>query len=134
MKFYIFILVGILLAEATLASDRRLTKEEFLSRVERGTLSLERGPIMAIPEALVEKIQAKMRAKYPKFKPEMWYVNYITDNSYIYSLFFDWTLDQCLLRIEKIDPRLGKPNEKTMDVNGQVVKKMYCDKAYGKSF
>jgi hypothetical protein len=131
MKPLLF-LSSILLFSVTsvFAKDDRLTKEEFLSRVENGTITLERAPVMSLPAPIADKVQEKIREKYPRFKDELWYVHYITDNSYMYSLFFDWTLDQCSLRIEKIDPKLKKPNERTMDTVGQRVKKSYCDKVY----
>lgn len=132
MKYILFALfLGFSISAQT--KEDRLTKEEFLNRVENGTISLERAPVMGLPPAIQQKIIDKTKQKYPRFKEVMWYVHYIKDNNYIYSLFFDWTLDQCSLRIEKIDPKLGKPNEKTMDVVGQRVKKSYCDRVCGEN-
>lgn len=130
-----YILIALFLGVSILAQAKedRLTKEEFLNRVENGTISLERAPVMGLPPAIQQKIIDKTRQNYPRFKEVMWYVHYIKDNNYLYSLFFDWTLDQCSLRIEKIDPKLGKPNEKTMDVVGQRVKKSYCDRVCGEN-
>ena len=113
------------------AGDQRLTKEEFLDGVDKGTITLEHAPILALPENVLSEVFKIQRKSFPGFKNEMFYAHFIKDNKFIYSLFFEWTTNRCLLRIEEIDPKLGKPNEKTMDPNGQPVEKKYCDKALG---
>ena len=134
MKSIIALLFIFLLSiSSVFAKEDRLTKEEFLSRVEKGTISLERAPVMSLTPPVQQNLMEKIKQKYPRFQEVMWYVHYVRDNNFLYSLFFDWTLDQCSLRIERIDPKLGKPNEKTMDIVGQRVKKSYCDRVYGEN-
>lgn len=130
-SLFISVFLLSLTVSSVFAGDHRLTKEEFLSGVEKGTITLDRAPVLAVSPAAMEKVFSAQRKAFPIFKPEMFYVAFIKDNKFIYSLFFEWASNRCLLRIEELDAKLGKPNEKTMDPNGQQVEKKYCEKALG---
>lgn len=125
------LLLSFMIASTAFASEHRLTKEEFLSGVDKGTIGLERAPVLSLPAQVQAKVLDAQRKAFPAFKSEMFYVSYIKDNKFIYSLFFEWPTNRCLLRIEEIDEKLGKPNEKTLDPNGQSVEKKYCEKSLG---
>lgn len=131
---FLLLLIFFCSVASVFAKPERLTKEEFLSRIDNGTVTLDRSPIMSIPPGIQKKVTDKIKQKYPNFKDHMWYFCYIKDNNFMYSLFFDWTLNACILRIEELDKKTGKPTEKTLDLDGQRVKKSYCDKVYGVEF
>lgn len=131
VKNIIFSFITILSATLAHASDNRLTKEEFLSKVDNGKIQLEREMVFNLPSNILAQEEDKIKLTYPAFKSEMFYVGYIKDNKVMYSLFFNWTYPQCELRIEELDAKTGKASGKTADVKGQKVDKKYCAKFLG---
>lgn len=131
--FKISFIVFISLSTA-FAKSERLTKEEFLSRIDNGTIKLEKAPIMNIPSDIENKILNNLKGKYPHFKDQMWYFAYIKDNNFMYSLFFDWTTESCVLRIEELDKKTGRQTVSSLDIHGQKIKKSYCNKGFETEF
>jgi hypothetical protein len=91
MKICCYLLSFLLFSLSSFASDHRLTKEEFLDGVLNDKISLERGPIYAVPPNILAQVSDVQKKTYPNFKPEYLYANYIKDNKYIYTINFDWT-------------------------------------------
>jgi hypothetical protein len=130
----LILLIFLLSVASVFAKSERLTKEEFLSRIENGSITLEKAPIMSVPANFQKHMLDKIKEKYPNFKDQMWYFAYIKDNNFMYSLFFDWTSDSCVLRIEELDKKTGRQTVNSVDIHGQKVKKSYCDKGFGTKF
>lgn len=132
MKMFAFALLTILFASvAAHAGDERLTKEQFLSGVSSGRIQLDRELVFNLPSNILDQTEDKIKLQFPAFKHEMMYAGYIKDNKFIYSLFFNWTVPECQLRIEELDKKTGKPNAQTLDPKGQKVDKQYCSKFLG---
>jgi len=126
-----FLLCLMTLSTLVYARDHRVTKEEFLDLVIKGSISLERSPIWALPPNYIDKIFETEKKKWPALKEEMLYYYYYNDNKFRYTLNIDWSYPSCLLRIEEVDPTIGKPNAKTLDPVGQTIDKKYCEKVFG---
>jgi hypothetical protein len=128
---FIFFL-SLLASSISFGSDNRLTKEEFLQRVDTGQLQLDRGVVFAVPDAIKQKIVEKQRLLYPDMRDDNLYYFYIRDNNFEYSLFWAWDHVTCELRIEELDKKTHRQTGNSVDPKGQKVEKKYCDKAYGR--
>ena len=131
-----FILYSFLIASSgvsnSFGSENRLTKEEFLQRVDSGQLQLDRSPIFVGPPAMMQNIVEKQRLLYPDMRDDNLYYFYIRDNNFEYSLFWAWDHVTCEMRIEELDKKTHRQTAKGVDPKGQKVEKKYCDKVYGR--
>lgn len=66
-----------------------------VKRIENGSASFQRAALYPLPGELTEKMIEKTKARYPNFKENMWYYNYILDKGYYNIVFYDWTAEEC---------------------------------------
>jgi hypothetical protein len=120
------------LSSSALASDNKLTKEEFLARVSSNSMVLDRGPVFAIPDAVRMKVVEEQKKRYPEMRPDNLYYYYYRDNNFEYSIFWEWDRFSCRLRIEGLDKTTHRATGKTADPDGQQIDKKFCEKLYGR--
>lgn len=130
-------ILSLILLQSSLAfgqADIKLSKEEFVQRLERNEISMSKVPYMPVPENIKKEFFKKLKTKYPNFKEEFWFVNELRTNKYIYTIYYEYyTLgsNKCVFRAEGFDrnTKLYVPTE--IDVKGQPIDVKHCEKLYG---
>ena len=134
MKY--FVLISLLFSSLAFAKDYKLSKNEFLKKLDEGRVSLDKTPLNNIPEQIFPQLIQKMKQQYPDFQREMWYVAYIDSNNYRYFVFYEWYNRGCIFGIQETK-KYGKNNAdnwmqaaKEMQSYSAIDKK-YCEQALG---
>ena len=126
-----FLLVLLFSSLSFAQSEIKLTKEEFLQRLESGTIIMNKDPLFTIPENDKVKIMDNFKKNYPNFKDAYWFVPNLKTNKYLYTVFYQWPTRSCLYRVEDLDPVTKKVKTESIDPKGQNIDRKYCEKAYG---
>lgn len=117
--------------------DYKMTKDEFLSRVSGGTVTLEKTPSLAMAPELVSRVIDAMKKEFPGFKDEMFYIAYVKSTDFTYFLFYEFYDRGCIFGITEPKKYKNNSDEKNgslaMDEykSYQKVDKKYCEKALG---
>jgi hypothetical protein len=128
---------SLFLAIPSFAKDYKLTKSEFLSRFDSGSLTLEKAPAVAAHPTMVQKLIDSQKKEFPGFKDEMFYVAYTKSNKYTYFIFFEWYNRGCVYGVT--EPDQFKSGSSEAQANKAVaerdsyekIDKKYCEKALG---
>ena len=131
--------MGIHLAafELAYAKDYQLSKDEFLSKVEQGTITLERSPVLSLPADVTKIAIEGQKRDFPGFREEMWYVAYIKSNDYTYFIFFEWYNRGCVFGTTQPASFKGAEGKKGGELakkeyeSYSKIDKKYCEKALG---
>ena len=115
MKY--FVLISLLFSSLAFAKDYKLSKNEFLKKLDEGRVSLDKTPLNNIPEQIFPQLIQKMKQQYPDFQREMWYVAYIDSNNYRYFVFYEWYNRGCIFGIQETK-KYGKNKSSTTVVKG----------------
>lgn len=122
------------------AKDYKLSKSEFLSRLDQGTITLERVPVMAAAPELIERSLISQKKEFPGFKDEMFYVSYVKSNEFTYFVFYEWYNRGCIFGITepKSYPRASSDKARGSMANEEMnsyekIDTKYCEKVLGTS-
>lgn len=121
----ILVLLVVVLAGAL---TYHLTREEtlsskFLSQLDKGEVKLKKLSLYPANTEQSKTLFKKYQEKYPNFKREFWFVPTMENETYIYSVFYDWTNRSCTL---KINDQYSKT-----ELFSEPLAVKYCEKAYG---
>lgn len=120
------------------AKDYQLTKSEFLSRIDSGSLNLEKAPAVAAHPNMIQQLIESQKKEFPGFKDEMFYVAYTKSTNFTYFLFYEWYDRGCVFGVT--EPKKyantssdeAKGNLATAENKGyEKVDKKYCEKVLG---
>lgn len=135
----LFIILAIYLGAMSLAyaKDYKLTKDEFLSRVEKGDITLDRTPVLSLPPDVTKVAIEGQKKEFPGFREEMWYVGNINSNKYTYFIFFEWYGRGCIFGMTEPAKYKGAEGKKGGELaqkendSYEKIDKKYCEKALG---
>jgi hypothetical protein len=111
----------------------KLTKDEFLKKLEMGTVTMSKDPLFpGLSEGMKNGAAEMYKAKYPNFQSAYLFVPTVRTNKYCYSVVYEWPLHKCVFRIDTVSKDPKKPiKREDVDIEGTVVDKKYCEMAYG---
>lgn len=125
----------LLIASSVLAKDYKMDKSEFLSRLDSGSITLERTPMSPLPDNLLTQFLASQKKEFPGFKDEMFYVGYIKSNNYIYMVFYEYYDRGCVFGVSEPKKFQGSGSDAAKgemakaEMNSyQKIDKKYCEK------
>ena len=130
--FFLGILVSAL-------AEAKLSASQVVEKIDRNEVSFQRGAILNLDGAVAEAMISLQKAKYPNFKPGMWYYNFFKIDNIGYYVFYDWTSSECnyttmdLVEMEKGKgaPQLKEgPNKTIIDSNKETIPMRVCEKLY----
>lgn len=84
------IAIHVVAASLAYAKDYELTKEELLRKIDNGTVSMEKAPVMSLPADAYRMIMESQKKEFPGFRDEMFYYSYVSSNEFRYMIFFEW--------------------------------------------
>jgi len=132
------ILFLLIFSISAFAKDYKLSKDEFLERFDKGTLSLERAPVLAASPDLIERFIGSQKKEFPGFKEEMFYAGYVKSNAYTYILFYEWYNRGCIFGItepkafERASSDEARGSLAMEEYNNYLpIDKKYCEKLLG---
>lgn len=139
MKLFNFSILSLIffLAIPSYAKDYKLTKSEFLSRFDSGSLTLEKSPVFAAHPNFVQQLIDSQKKEFPGFKDEMFYMAYTKSNKYMYFIFFEWYNRGCVFGISEFGAfKSGSDDSLTNKAlaendSYEKIDKKYCEKALG---
>lgn len=130
-------LVPFLLSSGAWAKDYKLSKEEFLSRLDNGTITLEKAPIVAVPPNILEELIKSQRKEFPGFKDAMFYAAYVKSNEFTYFVFYEWYDRGCVFGITEPKKFKNGGSEQALgdaavqeNKSYEKIDKKYCEKAF----
>lgn len=135
------ILLGLtFLSLSSFAKDYKLTKSEFLSRLDQGTLTLEKAPSIAVAPELIDRLITSQKKEFPGFKDEMFYISYVKSNDYTYFVFYEWYDRGCIFGSTepKAYSRASSDEARGSLANNELkgyetIANKYCEKVLGVS-
>lgn len=107
--------------------------------MDKGSLALEKAPVPLSPQGLTyadlppdmaKKITESQQKNFPKFKECMWFYHYAKTKTRMYSVFYNWLDNRCVLGVEKIDSKTGLPGPNDADKKGTTIDMRHCEKLY----
>lgn len=134
MNFLSTLLASIILfgSIAFAQEEVKLTKDEFLSRLDKGSITLKKDPLFpGLNEAQRKEFLMKMKSKNPSFKEAFWFVPNLRTNNFVYTVFYEWPTRKCYFRAEGFDRNKKEYKRDEIDPAGTVIPVKYCEKAYG---
>ena len=133
-KIFIFIIISL----SAFAKDYKLSKSEFLERFDKGTLALEKAPVIAASPDLIERFINSQKKEFPGFMDEMFYVGYVKSNSFTYIIFYEWYNRGCIFGVtepsafERASSDEVRGTLATEEYNNYLpIDRKYCEKLLG---
>ena len=119
-------------------ADYELNKSELLQKIDNGTVSMEKSPVMSLPADLYRITIENQKKEFPGFREEMFYYAYVNSNNMRYMIFFEWYDRGCIFGKTKpmgTDSKLsGKAFyelSKKENESYEKIDKKYCEKLLG---
>ena len=138
MKF--LIAFSLLFSSMAFAKDYKLSKSEFLSRLDQGTITLEKVPSVAANPELIDRLLTSQKKEFPGFKDEMFYVSYVKSNDFTYFVFYEWYDRGCIYGVTepKAYSRASSDSSRGTLANNELssyekIDKKHCEKVLGVS-
>ena len=136
-----FIALSLLLISVSAwAKDYKLSKSEFLSRLDQGTITLEKVPVMAAAPELIERSITSQKKEFPGFKDEMFYISYVKSNEFTYFIVYEWYNRGCIFGItepkayQRASSDQSRGSMATDEMNSyEKIDNKYCEKVLGTS-
>lgn len=132
------LVLGLLISLSAFAKDYKLSKSEFLSRLDQGTLSLEKTPSVVATPDYISRLISSQKKEFPGFKEEMFYVSYVKSNDYTYFIFYEWYNRGCIFGITEPKKYVRASSDEsrgamaTAEMNSyERVDNKYCEKVLG---
>lgn len=132
----LLVLPLILISSLAFAKDYKMDKGEFLSRLDAGTLTLERTPMSNFPDNLLTQFLTSQKKEFPGFKDEMFYVGYVKSTDYLYMVFYEYYDRGCVFGVS--EPKKFQGTGSSDNSKGEMAKaelnsyqkidKKYCEK------
>jgi hypothetical protein len=93
-------------------AEFKLSKDEFLKKIDAKTITLQKTPIIAgLPPNAIQKLIEGQKTRYTSFKDEMFYVGYIETNEYRYFVFYEWYDRGCIFGSTQMSQYKNVPDE-----------------------
>lgn len=129
-------LILVMFSSVSFAKDYKLTKDEFLKKIDEGRVTLEKTPIANVPENIRPQLVASQKKQFPQFEEEMWYVGYVQSDNFRYFVFYEWYNRGCIFGISE-PSKYGKDNQQNWTQAAkemqsyEPIDKKYCEKYLG---
>ena len=140
MKLFLLTAILATISSPVWAKDYKLSKSEFLSRLDQGTITLEKVPSVAANPEIIQRLLDSQKKEFPGFKDEMFYVSYTKSNDYTYFVFYEWYDRGCIYGVtepkafERASSDASRGSMATDEKNSyETIDKKYCEKVLGTS-
>lgn len=116
----------------------KFSANDIVAKIDANQITFKRGAIYSVPEAVKERMIQIEMARYPEFRPSMYYYHYVEVDGIGYYISYDWTAKECNLTwidLKKAEGQKGAPQVKQsgsniIDENKQTLPSRVCEKLY----
>lgn len=124
---------------AAAQDSKKLSKKDFLLRLDNNSLNLEKAPSVAnLSQEIISGIIQSQKKEFPGFKEEMFYIAYVKSGNYTYFVFYEWYDRGCVFGSSDKRKYEGTKNGEALNdfaveelKSYEKIHKKYCDKVLG---
>lgn len=116
----------------------KLSASDLVSKIDAGQVTFQRGAMANLPQALTDRMIEINRARYPNFRPSMWYYHFVEINDVGYYVSYDWGASECnftwidlsAAAKQKGAPQIKQSGGTISDSHKETLPTRVCEKLY----